>query len=249
MSDTLVIQSHRDPLPFSWLQRCLQSVRDWAQQQGFEYVYLNDELFDEVPQSILDKVGKQSVIAADLARLFKLQYYLTEGYRSVVWCDADFLIFDPQRFILENGSYAVGREVWIQHDRHGRLKAYRKVHNAFLMFRRGNPFLDFYTDTAERLLQLNEGNIPPQFIGPKLLSAIHNIARCPVQENAGMLSPPVLQDIAGGGGAALQLFIRRSPVAIAGANLSSSEATKGSIPNPVIDEAIDRLCQNKSVSA
>ena len=249
MSDSLVIQSHRDPLPFPWLQRCLQSVQDWAQQQGFDYVYLNDELFDEVPRSILDKVGKQSVIATDLARLFMLQNYLSEGYQTVVWCDADFLIFNPQRFVLQNTAYALGREVWVQHDQHGRLKAYSKVHNAFLMFRRGNPFLNFYADTAERLLRLNQGSMPPQFIGPKLLSALHNIAYCPVQEDAGMLSPMVLRDIAGGGGAALELFVQKSPVAITAANLSSSEAARESILVPVFDKVIDRLLETKSVSA
>ena len=161
MSDTLVIQSHRDPLPFPWLQRCLHSVQDWAQQRDFDYIYLNDELFDEVPPSILDTVGQQSVIATDLARLFKLQHYLSEGYQTVVWCDADFLIFNPQQFELENAAYALGREVWVQHDKHGRLKAYPKVHNAFLMFRQDNPFLNFYADTAERLLRLNKGSSSP----------------------------------------------------------------------------------------
>jgi hypothetical protein len=50
---------------------------------------------------------------------------------------------------------------------------YVKVHNAFMMFRQGNHFPDFYTDAAERLLDLNQGAMPAQFIGPKLLTALH----------------------------------------------------------------------------
>ncbi len=249
MSDTLIIQSHRDPLPFPWLEDCLQSVRRWAQQNQFDYRFINDELFDEVPQFILDKTHGQTVIATDLARLFKLQAYLQQGYDSVVWCDADFLIFNPEQFVLEQAPYALGREVWIQLDRQGKLKSYSKVHNAFMLFRRGNSFLDFYTESAERLLRFNTGDIPPQFIGPKLLTAIHNIVRCPVQENAGMLSPLVLQDIADGGGPALDLFIQQSPAPLAAANLCSSEVAKTASLGRTLEQVIDLLDQTRSITS
>ena len=104
----------------------------------------------------------------------------------------------------------------------GKLKAYSKVHNAFLMFRQENSFLDFYADTAQRLLELNQGSMPPQFIGPKLLTALHNIAVCPVMENAGMLSPLVMRDLIAGQGRAFDLFRQKSPVPLDGANLSGS---------------------------
>jgi len=119
-------------------------------------------------------------------------------------------------------DFAFGREIWVQQDDKGKLRAYPKLHNALLMFRRGNACLDFYIDTAERLLRLNQGGIPPQFIGPKLLTALHNIARFPVMETAGMLSPLVMRDLIDGQGEALQLFRDKSPVTLAGANLNSS---------------------------
>jgi hypothetical protein len=62
----------------------------------------------------------------------------------------------------------------------------------------------------------------PQFIGPKWLTAVHNIAHCPVMESAAMLSPLVMRDCIAGQGEALRLFRSKSPVAPAGANLSSS---------------------------
>jgi len=222
MPATLVIQSHRDPLPFEWLRPCLDSVTSWAQDNQFEVRFLGDEIFDLVEPDLLEKIGARSVIASDLARLKILQQGLVEGFDRVIWCDADFLIFDPAQFLLPDTDFAVGREIWVQRDNSANLRTYKKVHNAFLMFRRGNHFLDFYCDAAERLLRLNRGRIAPQFIGPKLLTALHNIIQCPVMEAAGMLSPLVMRDLIEGQGAALSLLREQSPCALAGANLSSS---------------------------
>ena len=223
MKSTLIIQSHRNPLPFEWLQACLDSVRQWADKNQFDYRFLDDtELFATVATELLEKTREQKVIATDLGRLRLLQQGFAEGYQTVVWCDADFLIFNAENFILPETDYALGREVWVQQNDRGKLKAYRKVHNAFLMFRQGNSFLDFYADTAQRLLELNQGSMPPQFIGPKLLTALHNIAVCPVMENAGMLSPLVMRDLMNGQGRALDLFRTKSPMPIDGANLSGS---------------------------
>ncbi|MCP4429705.1 MAG: hypothetical protein GY806_01880 [Gammaproteobacteria bacterium] len=222
-NSTLVIQSHREPLPDRWLQVCLDSVKKWANQNYFDYQFANDdEIFSAIAPELLEKTTTQKVIATDLGRLRLLQEGLRAGYHTVIWCDADFLIFNPARFSLPDAGYALGREVWIQFERSGTLKAYSKVHNAFLMFRQGNHFLDFYADSAERLLCLNQGSMPAQFIGPKLLTALHNIVQCPVMESAGMLSPLVIRDLLDGGGKALNLFHLKSPAVIYAANLSGS---------------------------
>jgi len=202
---------------------------------------MGDELFDPVPGSLLEKTRTQRVITTDLARLLNLQNALNSGYKTVIWMDADFLIFNPLQFSLPDEPCAVGREVWVQHDRQGRLKVYRKIHNAFLMFARGNSFLDFYADTAKRLLTQNQGSMPPQFIGPKLLTALHNVARLPVLETAGMLSPMVIKDILGGEGSALDLFIKHSPRAIAAANLCVSSCEKGEVSEQDMESLIDTM--------
>lgn len=222
MTATLVIQSHRSPLPFGWLQECIDSVAGWARLNRYQHRFIGDEVFDLVAAKLLHKAGPQTVIATDLARLRALQQGLTEGFDRVVWCDTDFLIFRPRDFVLPAADFAFGREIWVQTDDKDRLRAYPKLHNALLMFQRGNSCLGFYLDTAERLLKLNQGGMPPQFIGPKLLTALHNIACFPVMENAAMLSPLVMRDMLNGGGAALQLFLQKSPVVPAGVNLSSS---------------------------
>jgi hypothetical protein len=241
MSATLVIQSHRVPLPCGWLQPCLDSVTSWARAKGHDYRFIDDKIFDLLEPRLVEKTRVQPVIASDLARLKSLQQGLAEGYTCVIWCDADFLIFKADEFVLPEADFALGREVWVQTDEQGKLRAYVKVHNAFLMFRQGNHFLDFYTDTAQRLLGLNQGRMPPQFIGPKLLTALHNIALCPVMETAGMLSPAVMRDLLAGGGKALDLFHQKSPVALAGANLSSSLTEREGITTAQMEALIRRL--------
>lgn len=243
MSDTLIIQSHQNPLPYSWLETCISSVKYWAELNKYQYEYIDDELFNYIPQELLSKTQHQVVIATDLARLKLLQEKLTDGYKTVVWCDADFLIFSPDNFHLPGTPYSLGREVWIQTDANNsnKLISNKKVHNAFMMFRINNSFLDFYAETAERLLNLNTGSISPQFIGPKLLSAIHNIAHCHVLETAGMLSPIVIKDIANNGGAALELFQMKSNKNIAGANLCSSLYKKGEVSENEIEQCIQNI--------
>jgi len=222
MADTLVIQSHRRPLPFGWLEPCLDSVAGWARFNDYDYRFIGDEIFDYIDPALRARLAARPVIASDLARLKALQQGLAEGYRCVVWCDADMLVFRPREFRLPRTEFALGREVWIQRAATGGWRSYFRVHNALLMFARGNAFLDFYADTAERLLRLIEGPVPPQFIGPKLLAALHNIGQFPVMESAAMLSPPVLRDLLAGGGEALALMCRKSVDSPAAANLCAS---------------------------
>ncbi len=241
MPNTLVIQSHRSPLPYPWLAGCLESVRRWCVFNKFDYRFLDDELFTCLDAELLEKSAEQRVIAADLARLKVLQTALRDGIETVVWLDADFLICDPDNFVLPETPYAVGREVWVQHDRQGRLKVYKKVHNAFLMFRHGNTFLDFYLETAERLLRQHQGGMPPQFIGPKLLTALHNVCQLPVMESAGMLSPLVIRDLLQGGGEALRMFHAKSAAPLAGANLCASSCDKGQVDSAEMGQLIEAL--------
>ncbi|NNJ90225.1 MAG: hypothetical protein HKP55_01005 [Gammaproteobacteria bacterium] len=219
---TLVLQSHRNPLPFAWLEPCVDSVKHWSDLNAFDYRFLDDELFAVINNRLRLKFSAQMVILTDLARLLWIRQFLQQGYHTVVWFDADFVVFNESKLQLPDTNYALGREVWVQKDKNNKLRAYIKVHNAFLLFRKGNVFLDFYIETANRLLDLNEGNVPPQFIGPKLLTALHNIAHCPVMETAGMLSPLVITDILNGEGKALELFSKASFEPLYAANLGAS---------------------------
>ena len=54
MTATLVIQSHRDPLPFEWLQSCTDSVAAWAGANQFQYRFIGDEIFDLVEPELAE---------------------------------------------------------------------------------------------------------------------------------------------------------------------------------------------------
>ena len=184
---TVVVQSHRSPLPYSWLQPMLDSVRSWSSRAGFAYCFLDDELFDELTPDERPICQSQPVIASDLARLRWCQRLLREGAKRVVWCDADTLIMDPDAGILSAQSTAFGREVWLQFEPSGnaatqsapRLKRYKKIHNAFMQFGNDDPVLDFYAYAAQRLIsnhrQHSSQPMVAQLAGPKFLTHLHNV--------------------------------------------------------------------------
>lgn len=220
-TDVLVLQSHRLPLPQPWLETCLASVRAWAAHCGYHYRFEDDDLLQRLPDDLRLKTADRPAIAADLARLAALEAGLAEGYQAAVWFDADMLMIDPLSFLLPDDGYALGREVWVQRDGR-RWRCHVKVHNAFLLFRAGNPFLAFYRHAAERIVRSHAGAMAPQIVGPKLLTALHNVVGFPVAEQAAMLSPAVARDVLAGQGPALNLFRTRSGTAPACLNLCAS---------------------------
>lgn len=242
MANTIVLQSHTQPLPAGWIQRCIKTVNQWAIDNHFDYKFYDDAIFEFIRPCLRQKLSQKKVIASDIARLYLLKHYLEKNYETVIWCDADFLIFRPDRFKPIDESYALGREVWIQLAKSGsRPVSHVKVHNAYLMFRNNNSFLDFYIETAERLLTMNTGSMPPQYIGPKLLTALHNVIQCPVAESAAMFSPLVIKDIIYGSKTALPLFQKKSRYPIDAANLCASLYVRNKISDDQMNICIDLL--------
>lgn len=225
--DTLVIQSRKPAAGPAWLAPCLASVEGWAEARGYAYRLLGDELLDLVPGWARAKTGVQTPVAADWARLEAARGALAEGWRRVVWLDADVLVFDPAALAVDiEDSFAFGAEVWVQRDRRGRLAARRNVHNALCVFRTGNPALDFYADACRRVLSRyrGAGGMPPQLLGPKLLTGLDRLVGLPQIAAVGMASPPVLADLARGGGPALDLLTAKSRGRLAALNLCASLA-------------------------
>lgn len=223
---TVVFQSFRDEGRPDWIELCLETVKSWAGRQGHEYRFLGDELLERVPSTVAEKSEGRNQIVADLGRLLVAREILEEGIDQVIWLDADTLVFEPQALRLEiprkSPGYAFGREVWIQKNASGRLKAYRNVHNAVCLFQRDNPFLDFYIHACLLIMERVDGGVPPQIIGPKFLSAQYNILGFPLFDSVGAFSPVVLQDILNDGRAALDLLVEASPFIPLAANLCAS---------------------------
>ena len=223
--ETLVFQSRSPCRQPAWIEICLRSVREWAACCSHEYRCFGDEIFDRLPKGFRHKTAGRLSTQTDLGRLL-LARELLEEVERVIWLDADVLVFAPEGLCCDTSdAYAFGREIWVQEDPGGGLRAYRNVHNAVCVFERHNPFLDFYIHTAERLVTLNNGGFPPQFIGPKFLTAQHNIMQLPLIETLGMASPLVLHNLVKGGGEALALQRAKQPQPLAAVNLCASLVT------------------------
>lgn len=218
----LVIQSQNPTRIDPWMEQCMQSVRSWAKSKSFDYQFLGEELFHPLPDWVMSKTMTRKVVATDLARLHAMRRAHLK-YDMTIWCDSDFLIFNQESFKLNpDQARGFGREVWIEHDAKNRLRARRKIHNACMYFKSNDPFLDFYIEAATKMLDRVEGEMVPQFIGPKLLTALHNMMGLEEVESAGMFSPLVLQDILTSDGPALDLLKEQQGARITAANLSAS---------------------------
>lgn len=215
----LLIQSQKPERLSGWQGACCESVRRWAKGHGFSYTLLDDALFDAVPADLREKFAAQPVVLSDLARLLQMRVGLNRGYDSVIWCDADLLVFDDFEPALDTESF--GRECWLQRDG-ANIKRYRKIHNAWMSFDKNSVVLDFYLNRAEALLRKADAPVVPQFIGPKLLTAWHNIVPFTVEERVGMLSPLAANALLTGNHAALNRLRDGHALPLCAVNLSAS---------------------------
>jgi len=224
MAGTLVIQSYRSKSEPDWIAACLESVRAWATGQGWDYRFVGDEIADRVPDGYREGAQGRWPVITDLARLLLARDALAEGRGRVIWVDADVLVFGaegPDVTAAGEAGYGFSRELWVQPDGDG-LRVYRNVHNALCWFAPGNPVLDFYIHACERIVGRLDGGAPNQIVGPKLLTALHNMLGFPLLDDVGMASPLVARDLAAGGGAALERLIAESPMPLRAINLCAS---------------------------
>ena len=221
---TLVIQSCSPDVRHTWIAQCLASVEAWSASCGFDYQYYGDEALQCTPDWYRAKLANRNPIVADLARLLLIRRALHDGYDQACWVDADVLLFAPDRLQLTfTQTCAFGRESWVTMDERGRTKVRHNVHNAICVFRVGCAVLPFLIHATQRIIRrVDSARISPQIVGPKLLSALHNIVGFDLIESVGAFSPAVIDELEQRPGAALAMLLEESPVALAGANLCAS---------------------------
>jgi hypothetical protein len=221
---TLVYQLAPEGPP-GWILACLKSLRRWAGAEGFAYRLYGDEVFELVEPALAAKTGGRLQMLTDLARLTLARDLLErEGWERVIYADADFLVWRAEALapLASERGAAFGQEFWVQREG-AKLKLHRNVHNAFMLFERGGSVLPFYEEIARSLLARLEGGVLPQFLGPKLLSALQGPAAFALLPQAGALSPDVAADILGeGDGRALARMRESLPAPLGGANLCAS---------------------------
>ena len=190
-----------------WQLRCLTSVRQWCTEHGYRYQFLGDELFDFVPSALREKLTGRAPIIADLARLSLLKSHLELEGGTALWLDADTLVTDASWSPNSQTSVCFGEEYWLDRDSRGRLKSFKQPHNAFMLFSAGNAVLPFLHEVAYSIIErADPSSIAPQMIGPKLLKALHSLARFTLSPEAGALSPSLARDLVHGGGPTVEAF-------------------------------------------
>ena len=143
MTPITILQSAADARP-DWVSRCMRSVADWSQQQGYHYNCIGDELFDWVTPELRAKLHDRTPILADLARLRWIESELAARGGLVVWIDADAVVVDPTWRIPDSTHTFFGEECWVQSTEEGAWRAYQSPHNAFMGFTAASPVLGVF---------------------------------------------------------------------------------------------------------
>jgi hypothetical protein len=191
LSKVLVLQSFREDGVSGWVKACQQSVMSWCDLHGYSYRFDGDQLFDRLPTWYWHKVGDRKPIAADLARLLWVSNELSSGaYDVVAWVDIDVFISVPQQLqIAPQSSCVFGYEHWLQPKGNG-FAMRKNVHNAYCAFKPGCPILAFLIEAVLRMVQrVDVDFLAPQFVGPKLLTSLHNMVGFELEPAVGAISP------------------------------------------------------------
>lgn len=192
---TLVYQSYRTHNVPDWISRCLESVKEWTAEKGYDYKFIDDEMFEYAPSWYREKVEDNVQLVSDLSRLILARRFLKEGYSRVIWMDADLLIFDPDNFVLETTEGAhFCREIWIDADPAGNIIHQEKINNSVSIFHQNNALLEFYTDACLKLVKEKE-RTPPVLVGTSFLTSLHKIYPFPEIRNVGIISPALVHDL------------------------------------------------------
>jgi len=222
MAPITILQSAADARP-DWVSRCMRSVADWSQQQGYHYHCIGDELFDWVMPELRAKLQQRTPILADLARLRWIESELAARDGVVVWIDADTLVVDPDWCVPDSTHTFFGEECWVQSTEEGAWRAYQSPHNAFLGFTAASPVLGFLAYLSESIIErADAAHIAPQMVGPKLLKALNNLAQFTLVPEAGAVSPELLAEWMGDAGPATACYEQAARGPLALVNLCSS---------------------------
>ena len=229
MTPVTILQSAAAVRP-DWVSRCMTSVADWCQRQGYHYHCIGDELFEWVTPELRTKLHDRRPILADLARLRWIEAELAARGGRVVWIDADTLVVDPTWRTPDSTHTFFGEECWVQSTTEGTWRAYQSPHNAFMGFTAASPVLGFLAYLSESIIErADAAYIAPQMVGPKLLKALNNLAQFTLVPEAGAASPELLVEWVRDAGPATACYEQaaRGPLALVNlcASLTHSEGS------------------------
>ena len=233
---TVVYQSFRTSNVPAWMTACMESAKQWAQASGFEYRFYDDQFFGFCPPWYREQVSNHILLMSDLARLVAGKALLDEGFERVIWVDADLLIFAPSAFkVHADTPFAFCRELWVGWE-NGKFVGWPRVNNAVCTFARGNSFLDFYIDAAQRIVR-QALKLDPLSIGTTFLTGLHALMPIPQIQSVGTFNPILMDYLAQGRLEPLSEYRTKFANPIAAANLCGSFSGK-TVQGVLMSEAI-----------
>jgi hypothetical protein len=234
---SVLIQSYAPKPLAAWQQRCVDSVRRWTREAGWEYRYVDDRLLEVVPAWYRERCGTLKLPVTDFGRLLLLREALAEpGCEEALWIDADVLVMAPLQPRVPEGC-AFTREVWIWRDAGGQVRTRAAIANALVYMRRGAPELDKYIEAIQHLVANTPADrLQHHSASTLLLTVISQREPLAVIPGAGMLSPQLTVELARGGGELTRHYAGLLPEPLACANLCGSLIGK-KVWDAVLDEA------------
>lgn len=217
-----VLQSFRTVDVPSWITRCMDSVRRWAQSQGWDYLVLDDCFLELPPGWVRERCGRNLYAVTDVARLMWAQDVLSGDYERVVWVDADVLVFDSgglARHVEAVREHGFARELFLR-VAGKRTDPQWGLNNALMVFDRHAPVLaDYLRICLERLDGYRDGEVPRTAMGPTLLQQLDAAGCLHRIEGVGLFTPAMLEPFAAGRDALMRKYLSHCPVPPAAANL------------------------------
>ncbi len=222
---TIVYQSYRTHDVPDWITQCMATVKAWAESKGFDYQFIDDRLFDYVPEWYKQKAKGHKLLITDLARLEVARECLSNGYRRSVWVDADVVVFDGGRFDVSiSEEFAFCREVWLRKQEVWGvtlpfLRSDIKVNNAVMVYVKDNSMLEFYRTACMRLINTMPSRFDGGYVSTTFLTWLNKRVPLPLLTNVGLFSPLILHDLAHGNDRYIRKYMRRFGSHIYAANL------------------------------
>jgi hypothetical protein len=218
---TIVLQSFRTFDVPGWISRCMQTVRAWADGNGWDYAFKDDQFFALAPDGVRERCGTNLYAVTDVCRLIWIKRALAGGYDRVIWADADLLVFAPQILTIDSPTGAAfADEVFLRVEPNGGTSVVTGLNNALMVFEPEQDVLDSYLEAClQRLRSLPPGPVPRTALGPVLLDELDKRAPLDRIFGVGLFTLALMRDIAAGGAALIEQYRRVSPAPVAAANL------------------------------
>jgi hypothetical protein len=255
---TVVYQSFRTENVPPWIDACLATVRAWTEHQGFLYRFIDDKFFELVPPELRSRASEHKCLLTDFARLVAARELLAEGYDRVIWVDADLVVFDPEKFIIDIISgHAFCREVWHDFTLFGRPYFKLTVNNSVSVFCRDQQLIDLYLESATAILSGNQP-LAAVSIGTEWLHQRQAIVPSPLLTNVGILGPEMMYRYLHEDARFLRPYLRYQTSPVYAANLCNSKlgtiyrfagtAKAWELDDKCLSNLISRLCADKGAS-